>query len=78
MEPVRSGQLVNPQAEDEARAFGKAYHGPQGRVDCFGKAVLTGIVTGGGIDAAHAAVSHMDVMKEAYALGLELQAASKQ
>ena len=44
----------------------------QGWVDCFEKAGLKGIVAGGGIDAAHAAISHDDVMKKAYRLGLEL------
>ena len=41
-------------------------------MDCFEKAELKGIVAGGGIDAAHAAISYDDVMQKAYRLGLEL------
>ena len=33
---------------------------------------LKGIVSGGGIDAANTAASHVDVMKKAYELGREL------
>ena len=64
--------MIATAAEEEETAFDKAYHGLQGWVDCFEKAELKGIVAGGGIDAAHAAISHDDVMKKAYRLGLEL------
>ena len=47
----------------------EAYNGLQGWVDCFEKAELKGIVTGGGIDAANTATDHSDVMKKAYYLG---------
>ena len=64
--------MIATAAEDEETTFDKAYHGLQGWVDCFEKVELKGIVAGGGIDAAHAAISHDDVMKKAYRLGLEL------
>lgn len=64
--------MIATAAEDEESAFDKAYSGLQGWVDCFEKAELKGIVAGGGIDAAHAAVSHDDVIQKAYRLGLEL------
>ena len=64
--------MIATAAEDAESAFDKAYSGLQGWVDCFEKAELKGIVAGGGIDAAHAAVSHDDVMQKAYRLGLEL------
>ena len=64
--------MIATAAEDEESAFDKAYSGLQGWVDCFEKAELKGIVAGGGIDAAHAAISHDDVMRKAYRLGLEL------
>lgn len=64
--------MIVTAAEDEETTFDKAYHGLQGWVDCFEKVELKGIVAGGGIDAAHAAISHDDVMKKAYRLGLEL------
>ena len=64
--------MIATAAEDGEATFDKAYHGLQGWVDCFEKAELKGIVAGGGIDAAHAAISHDDVMKKAYRLGLEL------
>lgn len=64
--------MIATAAEDAESAFDKAYSGLQGWVDCFEKAKLKGIVAGGGIDAAHAAVSHDDVKQKAYRLGLEL------
>ena len=64
--------MIATAAEDGETTFDKAYSGLQGWVDCFEKAELKGIVAGGGIDAAHAAISHDDVMKKAYRLGLEL------
>lgn len=64
--------MIATAAEDGEATFDKAYHGLQDWVDCFEKAELKGIVAGGGIDAAHAAVSHDDVMQTAYRLGLEL------
>ena len=64
--------MIATAAEDEETTFDKAYHGLQGWVDCFEKVELKGIVAGGGIDAARAAISHDDVMKKAYRLGLEL------
>ena len=38
-------------------------------MDCFEKAYLKGIVTGGGIGGVNAAPKHADVMKKAYELG---------
>ena len=64
--------MIATAAEDGDTTFDKAYHGLQGWVDCFEQAELTGIVAGGGIDAAQAAISHDDVMKKAYRLGFEL------
>lgn len=64
--------MIATAAEDTESAFDKAYSGLQGWVDCFEKAELKGIVADCGIDAAHAAVSHDDVMQKAYRLGLEL------
>ena len=60
------------EAGHDESAFEKAYNGLQGWVDCFEKASLKGIVSGGGIDAANTAASHVDVMKKAYELGKEL------
>lgn len=59
-------------SENDKSAFEKAYNGLQGWVDCFEKASLKGIVSGGGIDDANTAASHVDVMKKAYELGREL------
>ena len=59
-------------AENDESAFEKAYNGLQGWVDCFEKASLKGIVSGGGIDAANTAANHVDVMKKAYELGKKL------
>lgn len=64
--------MIATAAENEESAFEKAYNGLQGWGDCFEKASLKGIVTGGGIDDANTAADHVDVMKKAYELGKEL------
>ena len=64
--------MIATAGEDEETTFDKAYNGLQGWVDCFEKAELKGIVTGGGIDGANDAAKHGDVMKKAYELGKRL------
>ena len=64
--------MIATAAENGESVFEKAYNGLQGWADCFEKASLKGIVSGGGIDAANTAASHVDVMKKAYELGKEL------
>lgn len=61
--------MIATAAEDEENTFEKAYNGLQGWVDCFEKATLKGIVTGGGINDAGDAVNHVEIMKKAYELG---------
>lgn len=58
--------------DDDESAFEKGYNGLQGWVDCFEKATLKGIVTGGGINDANDVANHADVMLKAFALGKEL------
>lgn len=69
---IGEGSIIATAAENDESAFEKAYNGLQGWVDCFEKASLKGIVSGGGIDDANAATSHVDVMKKAYELGKKL------
>ena len=64
--------MIATAAENEESTFDKAYQGLQGWVDCFEKAELKGIVTGGGINDANDAVNHADVMRKAYTLGKNL------
>lgn len=64
--------MIATAAENEDSAFEKAYNGLQGWVDCFEKAELKGLVTGGGIGDAGDALNHADAMKKAYELGLNL------
>ena len=59
-------------AEDEESTFEKAYSGLKGWVDCFGKAKLKGLVTGGGISAPNEAGNHKNAMQKAYELGKRL------
>ena len=61
--------MIATAAEDEETAFDKAYNGLQGWVDCFEKASLKGIVTGGGIEDANDAPNHAEVLQKAYELG---------
>ena len=64
--------MIATAEEDEPTTFDKAYNGLLGWVDCFEKASLKGIVTGGGIGGANAAPKHADVMRKAYELGNKL------
>lgn len=64
--------MIATAAENDESAFEKAYNGLQGWVDCFDKATLKGIVTGGGIDDANTATDHSDIMKKAYEFGMNL------
>ena len=64
--------MIATAAENEESVFEKAYNGLQGWVDCFGKASLKGMVSGGGIDAANTAADHVNIMKKAYELGKNL------
>ena len=59
-------------ADADESTFEKAYNGLQGWVDCFEKAELKGIVTGGGINDANDAQNHKETLKQAYELGLRL------
>ena len=61
--------LLATAAENERSAAEGTIKGIQGWVDCFERAELKGIVFGGGIDDAGAAVNHQDVMKAAFELG---------
>lgn len=64
--------MIATAAENDESAFEKAYNGLLGWVDCFDKATLKGIVTGGGIDDANTATNHSDIMKKAYEFGMNL------
>ena len=64
--------MIATAAEADEGAFEKAYNGLRGWVDCFEKAVLKGIVTGGGIVGPNEAANHMDTMHKAYELGKKL------
>ena len=68
----RDINMIATTAENEERAFEKAYNGLQGWVDCFEKSSLKGMVSGGGIDAANTVEEHVDIMKKAYELGKNL------
>ena len=64
--------MIATAAENEDSAFEKAYSGLQGWVDCFEKAELKGIVTGGGISVPNEAGKHKNTMLKAYELGKRL------
>ena len=64
--------MIATAAENEESAFEKAYSGLKGWVDCFGKAKLKGLVTGGGISAPNEADNHKNAMQKAYELGKRL------
>lgn len=64
--------MIATAAEAEESTFEKAYNGLQGWVDCFEKATLRGLVTGGGIGDANEAGKHAEILQAAYALGAGL------
>ena len=64
--------MIATAAEDGEGTFEKAYSGLKGWVDCFEKAKLKGIVTGGGISAPNEAGKHKNTMLKAYELGKSL------
>lgn len=68
----RDVYMIATAAEDGDLVFEKAYNGLQGWVDCFEKAELKGLVTGGEIGAPNDAVNHKDAMQKAYELGRSL------
>lgn len=68
----RSVYMIATAAENEETTFEKAYSGLGGWVDCFEKAELKGILTGGGINDASDAPNHPDVMERAFLFGQNL------
>lgn len=64
--------MIATAAEDGEHVFEKAYNGLQGWVDCFEKAELKGLVTGGGISGPNEAANHSEVMQKSYELGRSL------
>lgn len=64
--------MIATAAEDGEHVFEKAYNGLQGWVDCFEKAELRGLVTGGGISGPDEAANHSEVMQKSYELGRSL------
>lgn len=68
----RDVYMIATAAEDGDATFDYAYGGLTGWVDCFMKAKLKGIVTGGGLEDAKEAASDKDALKRAYELGKNL------
>ena len=61
--------MIVTAAENEQSTFEKAYASLKGWVDCFDKANLKGIITGGGMNEPNEAENNDDVKKKAYELG---------
>lgn len=61
--------MIATATDDGDTTFDKAYSGLNGWVDCFEKASLKGIVTGGGIDEAGSVNNFVDIKHKAYELG---------
>ena len=64
--------MIATAAENDDGTFEKAYNGLKGWVDCFEKAELKGLVTGGGISAPNEAGNHKIAMQKSYELGKRL------
>ncbi|MBR0277884.1 MAG: flavodoxin family protein [Clostridia bacterium] len=68
----RKVYMIATAAEDGDFVFEKAYSGLGGWVDCFEKAKLCGLVTGGEIGAPNDAKNHEDAMRRIYDFGKNL------
>lgn len=68
----RKVYMIATAAEDGEYVFEKAYNGLLGWVDCFEKAQLCGLVTGGGLTDAGEAKNDEEAIKRAYELGKSL------
>ena len=68
----RKVYMLATAAEDGDFVFEKAYSGLGGWVDCFEKAELCGLVTGGEIDKPNDAQNHTDAVERAYKMGKNL------
>ena len=68
----RKVYMLATAAEDGDFVFEKAYSGLRGWVDCFEKAELCGLVTGGEIDNPNDAQNHTDAVEHAYKMGKNL------
>lgn len=68
----RKVYMLATAAEDGDFVFEKAYSGLGGWVDCFEKAELCGLVTGGEIDKPNGAQNHTDAVERAYEMGKNL------
>lgn len=68
----RKVYMIATAAEGGDFVFEKAYSGLRGWVDCFEKAKLCGLLTGGEIDKPNEAKKHTDVFKRAYEMGKNL------
>ncbi len=68
----RKVYMIATAAEDGDQTFEKAYNGLLGWVDCFERAKLCGLVTGGGIGDSGDAKAHADALRRAYELGRAL------
>lgn len=64
--------MIATAAEDSDSAFEKAYNGLLGWVDCFERAELCGLVTGGGLTDGGEARADVNAAKRAYELGRSL------
>ena len=68
----RKVYMLATAAEDGDFVFEKAYSGLGSWVDCFEKAELCGLVTGGEIDKPNDAQNHTDAVERAYKMGKNL------
>ena len=68
----RKVYMIATAAENGDFVFEKAYNGLLGWVDCFEKAKLCGLVTGGGMTDSGDASNHADAVRRAYELGKSL------
>ena len=68
----REVYMIATAAEDGDATFDYAYGGLTGWADCFMKAKLKGIVTGGGLEDAKEAIADKAALKQAYELGKNL------
>lgn len=68
----REVYMIATAAENSDDAFDKAYNGLLGWVECFEKASLKKIIKGAGINNPNEALKHLDILDNAYRMGVEI------
>lgn len=69
----RNIYLLTTSAEDGDEVYQTTKAGIQGWIDCFPKAVLSGVISGGGVNTPKEVNFHPELLDQAYTLGKSIE-----